>query len=151
MEREKCKECRPKDLRKHGNYKVKEGNELKPKQRYICKKCGKTQSEHKVTYSKTEKRLFSFLLNFLENDMRKLDVKEFLTKSKEYRSGISDIEIKPYTEIDITDFGPRGTSLKVSCIKPRLVICEDDGKITLVKVPKAVADRYNRCFQLNIY
>lgn len=143
---EKCAECKPEDLRKHGNYKIKEG---KPKQRYMCPDCGKTQSEHKITYTKAEKRLLSFLLNFLENDLGTLDTKDFLRKSKEYRSDTSNIVIKECKRTKTTEIKSNRAIFSASCKKPRLIICEDEGKITLVKVPKKEADKHKAYFQLD--
>jgi hypothetical protein len=146
MKQEHCKECKHEDFRKYGSYKTKEGY----KNRCICNKCGKTFSEHKITYTKTEKRLLSFLLNFLENDLEEVNKKEFLSKSKEYRPGISDVKIEPCNKKHILDSGPKGTTIDVFGKKPRLVICESNGEITLVKIPKELVDRYDHHFRLHI-
>lgn len=145
----KCPRCESEEFRKH----VKRKNKYEDEsiQRFMCKKCGKTQSKHKVTYTKAEKRLLSFLLNFLENDLGDLDTKEFLAQSKEYRPGISDIEIELCKKTSTTDLRSKCTLFHVSCKKPRLIICEEDGKIKLIKVPKEPVDKHNQYFQLYLY
>jgi Insertion element protein. len=117
-----CPECGKEEFCKNG--KRKDGI-----QRYKCKNCKKSISEHDTFYTKAEKRLLSFLLNFLENDLGDLDIKEFLAKSKEYRPGISDIEIELCKKTRNISSKSRDTIFTAHCKKPRLIICEDDGKL----------------------
>lgn len=145
----KCPRCESEEFRKHVKRKNKDEDEDEKIQRFKCKKCGKTFSKHKVTYTKAEKRLLSFLLNFLENDLGNLDIKDFLRKSKEYRSDTSNIVIKECKRTKTTEIKSDWTIFNASCKKPRLVICEDEGKITLVKVPKEDADKHKQYFQLS--
>lgn len=142
-----CSRCGSEEFRKHTKRKNKNSDESI--QRFKCKKCGKTQSEHKVTYTKAEKRLLSFLINFLENDLGDLDLKELLRKSKEYRSDTSNITIEECKRTKTFEIKPDWAMFYASCKKPRLIICEDEGKITLVKVPKDAADKHKKYFQLD--
>jgi len=143
----KCPRCESEEFRKHVKRKNKDQDESI--QRFICKKCRKTFSEPKVTYTKAEKRLLSFLLNFLENDLGSLDTKDFLRKSKEYRSDTSNIVIKECKRTKTSEIKPDWAMFYASCKKPRLIICEDEGKITLVKVPKDAADKHKKYFLLD--
>lgn len=112
------------------------------RQRYQCKNCKKEYPAPKVTYTKTEKRLLSFLVNFLETDLGELNLKELLEKSKDYRPGISNIkiesckEVEPYSRIEY----------QVKCKKPRLLICEDKNGIKIVKIPSKVASKCKNSF-----
>lgn len=142
-----CSRCKSEEYRKHSEYETKDAI----KNRYICKKCRKTFSEHKISYTRTEKRLLSLLINFLENDLKNLDIKDFLEKSKEYRAGMSDVSIEECKKTKSLDIRSRYNIFTASCKKPRLIICEDEGKITLVKVPKKDADKHNKYFQLTLH
>lgn len=146
----KCRECGSEEFRKHGYRKVGEHKI----QRYKCKKCKKTISEHSTTYTINEKRLLSFLVNFLENDLRKADlkkseVKSLLSKSKTYKPGISDIKIKPCRKPECFDFRSQGITIPIPYSKPKLIICEDAGNIKLVKIPQDIAEKCKNGFQLH--
>jgi len=131
-----CSKCNSKNFRKNG--KRKDGE-----QRYFCKKCESTFSKHKVTYTKTEKRLLSMLINFLENDSDDLTVKEHLEKSKEYISGISNISIATPEEIKPYD---ARTEYEVKCKNPRLLICGDKNGIKLIKIPRGITKNCKKSF-----
>lgn len=122
----RCKKCNSKKIIKYG---LSNG-----KQRYKCKEegCQSTffDESDKNIYTKSEKRFLSMLINFLELDTnKKLDLKEMLSKSKEYSPGVGKIKLKQeYT----SSFKK---NLFIKCYNPRLIICEDSEAITLIKLP----------------
>lgn len=113
------------------------------RQRYKCKNCKKEYPSQRNSYTKTEKRLLSMLINFLEKDFEGNDLKKLLENSKEYKSGISNIELQVYKEIK--PYGYR-TEYKVPCKKPRLLICEDKNKIKIIKLPSRIVPSKAKSF-----
>lgn len=136
----KCKKCGSQEFRKNGKRKGKI-------QRFRCKNCDWSYSNHKIIYTKTEKRLLSFLINFLETDLEGKDIKKLLFKSKEYRSGISNIQIGQCRKDETYVQENKLTSY---CPKPRLIICEDNNKIKLIKIPAEVSEKYTFSFNLSL-
>lgn len=130
----KCPECDSTEVIQNGKRK---GANNEPIQRYFCKNCKKSFSKHMGSYTKTEKRLLSMLINFLEKDIANLSIQDHLKKSKEYNPGISDITIKPIKETKPHDYR---TEYALDCKKPRLIICEHKNKITLIKIPSKVTN-----------
>lgn len=84
-----CIYCNSKKVIKHG---FQSG-----KQRYRCKECQKVFCETSVgtTYSRSEKRLLSMLLNMLENDFYgKADLQEVLNMSKNIAMALEKSDLK---------------------------------------------------------
>lgn len=135
-----CPKCKKENYRRNG--KRKDGE-----QRYFCKNCKKTYSKHKTTYNRTEQRLLSMLINFLENDFDSLDLKGHLEKSKKYIPGISKIELSTYRETK--PYGCR-TEYEVKCRNPRLLICGNKTGINVIKIPKGLAKKCKKSFNFVI-
>jgi len=129
----KCPECDSTEVIQNGKRK---GANKEPIQRYFCKNCKKSFSEHMESYTKTEKRLLSMLIYFLENASENISLKDLLEKSKKYKSGISDISIKKCKETKPF----YRTEYALDCEKPRLIICEHKNKITLIKIPSQITN-----------
>ena len=122
-----CIYCNSKKVIKHG---FQSG-----KQRYRCKECQKVFCETSVgtTYSRSEKRLLSMLLNMLENDFYgKADLQEVLNMTKKYRNGIGKIRFKTKA---VKYDNNKEKDLTLTCYNPKLLICSDDQNITFYQIP----------------
>lgn len=122
-----CIYCNSKKVIKHG---FQSG-----KQRYRCKDCKKVFCETStgLSYSRSEKRLLSMLLNMLENDFYgKADLQEVLNMSKKYRNGIGKIRFKTKA---VKYDNNKEKDLTLTCYNPKLLICSDDQNITFYQIP----------------
>ena len=122
-----CIYCNSKKVIKHG---FQSG-----KQRYRCKDCKKVFCETStgLSYSRSEKRLLSMLLNMLENDFYgKADLQEVLKLSKKYHNGIGKIR---FNTKSVNQDHMKDTALTINCYNPKLLICSDDKNITFYQIP----------------
>lgn len=137
-----CTKCFKKNFRKNG--KRKDGE-----QRYLCRECGRTFSKHKekTSYSPIEQRLLSMLINFLENDLSNLSIKDHLNDSKRYNSDIENIKFIPYKETKPYDYR---TEYEVKCKYPRLLICGNKNEIKLIKIPRGITKNCKKHFYFTV-
>lgn len=122
-----CIYCNSKKVIKHG---FQSG-----KQRYRCKDCKKVFCETStgLSYSRSEKRLLSMLLNMLENNFYgKADLQEVLKLSKKYHNGIGKIR---FNTKSVKQEHMKDTALTLNCYNPKLLICSDDKNITFYQIP----------------
>jgi len=97
--------------------------------RRICKDCGKTFVENREIYTKTEKRLLSMLVNFLDfKSEEDFNLTDFVKFSREqYNKGSGKISIEKIYDSSRFDIN-----------KAKAVICKDGNKILVYEVKKDV-------------
>lgn len=110
---------------------IKYGKTKAGNQRYKCTVCNKTFVEEREIYTKTEKRLLSMFVDFL--DIKSDDnysLKERVKRSREkYHSGSAKLAIEEVCG-----------SIKFDISKAKVVICQDDNKILIYKVKQDVLE-----------
>lgn len=108
---------------------IKYGKTKAGNQRYKCTVCNKTFVEEREIYTKTEKRLLSMFVDFL--DIKTDDnysLKERVKRSREkYHSGSAKLIIEEVCG-----------SIKFDISKAKAVICQNDNKILIYKVKQDV-------------
>ena len=109
--------------------KINYGRTKKDKQRYKCSSCKRTFMKPWDTYTKTEKRLLSMFVNFLEAVPTNCNTKYFLSNLKE-------------------EYNPKGLKIKIeqrpssfnfNINDAKVIICQNNDEVTLYKINPKIA------------
>lgn len=108
---------------------IKYGKTSAGRQRFKCTECKRTFIEEHEYYTKTEKRLLSMLITFLEFDSdEEFNLKDFVKYSREeYHQGSGRLSIEKIYDSSRFDIN-----------KAKAVICKDGNKILVYEVKKDV-------------
>lgn len=114
---------------------IKYGKTSAGRQRFKCTECKITFIEEREFYTKTEKRLLSMLITFLEfKSNEEFNFKDFVKYSREeYRKGSGRISIEKTYD-----------SSKFDISKAKAVICKDGDKILVYEVKEAVLNELEK-------
>lgn len=122
--------------------KINYGRTKNNKQRYKCSSCKRTFMKPWDTYTKTEKRLLSMFVNFLEAIPTNCNTKYFLSKLRnEYNPKALKINIKQ-----------RCSSFGFNIHDAKIVICQSNDEVTLYKInPKIASELESMAEFLEVY
>lgn len=110
---------------------IKYGKTSAGRQRYKCTECKKTFVEEREIYTRTEKRLLSMLINFLDfKSEEDFSFKDFVKLSREeYHHGSGKVRIEKVHDFSRFDIS-----------KARAIICKEADKISIYEVKENVLE-----------